>query len=68
MSDVREQAHRSVLLTGLSYPLFIAGILLLFTAVTVPGAVLLSSGVFLIGINELCVCIARTGATPRRVK
>ena len=68
MSDVREQARRSVLLTGLSYPLFIAGILLLFTAVTVPGAVLLSSGVFLIGINELCVYIARTGATPRRVK
>lgn len=61
MSDVREQARRSVLLTGLSYPLFIVGIVLLFTEMTVPGAVLLGCGVFLIGINELCVYVARTG-------
>ncbi|SMX97474.1 MULTISPECIES: hypothetical protein [unclassified Brevibacterium] len=62
---MREEARRSLLLTGLSYPLFIAGIILLFTAITVPGAVLLGSGVFLIGINELCVYIARTGPVPR---
>ena len=60
MSDMRRQARRSVLLTGLSYPLFIAGIVLLFTAMNVPGAVLLGSGVFLIGINELCLYIARS--------
>lgn len=53
MNDARGQARRSVLLTGLSYPLLVIGLVLLFTAITVPGAVLATSGVFLIEINEL---------------
>lgn len=61
MSEARGQARRSILLTGLSYPLLAVGLALLFTEVTVPGAVLLGSGVFLIGINELCFYIARSG-------
>lgn len=63
---VQESAHRSILLTSLSYPLFVAGLVLLFVSNTIPGAVLLSSGVFLIGVNELCFCIAKSGARQDR--
>ncbi|SMX67540.1 hypothetical protein BAURA63_00515 [Brevibacterium aurantiacum] len=62
---VQESAHRSILLTSLSYPLFVAGLVLLFVSNTIPGAVMLSSGVFLIGINELCLYIARSSALSR---
>ncbi|WP_210604103.1 hypothetical protein [Brevibacterium oceani] len=65
---VQEPAHRSILLTGLSYPLFAAGVVLLFMSITIPGAVLLGSGVFLIGINELCLYIAKSGAVRERVE
>lgn len=57
---VNEPARRSVLLTGISFPLLIAGALLLFTGITVAGAVLFGSGIFLIGVNELCLYIARS--------
>lgn len=57
---MNEPARRSVLLTGLSYPLLVAGIILLFTGVTAAGTVLLASGIFLIGVNELCLYIARS--------
>jgi membrane-bound ClpP family serine protease len=56
---VQESAQRSILLTGLSYPLVIVGAILLFMSITIPGAVLLGSGVFLIGVNELCLYIAK---------
>ncbi|MGC2941228.1 hypothetical protein [Brevibacterium sp. FAM 24638] len=64
---VQESAHRSILLTGLSYPLFALGAVLLFMSITIPGAVLLGSGVFLIGINELCLYIAKFIAVRGRV-
>lgn len=63
---VQESAHRSILLTSLSYPLFVAGLVLLFVSNTIPGTVLLSSGVFLIGVNELCFYIAKSGARQDR--
>ena len=62
---VSESARRSVLLTGLSYPLLVAGIILLLTGVTVADAVLLASGVFLIGVNEICLYIARSNVVPQ---
>lgn len=65
---VQEPAHRSILLTGLSYPLFAVGAVLLFMSITIAGAVLLGSGVFLIGINELCLYIAKNGAVRERVE
>ncbi len=65
---MQEPAHRSILLTGLSYPLFAVGVVLLIISMTVPGAVLLGSGVCLIGINELCLCIARNGVVRERVE
>ena len=64
---VSESARRSVLLTGLSYPLLVAGIILLLTGVTVAGAVLLASGVFLIGVNEICLYIARSNVRATRL-
>lgn len=63
-----EPVRRSVLLTGLSYPLLIAGALLLFTGITVAGAVLLASGIFLIGVNELCLYIARSSSARQAVR
>lgn len=65
---VSEPARRSVLLTGLSYPLSVAGIVLLFIGVTVAGAVLLASGIFLIGVNELCLYIARSSSARQDVR
>lgn len=62
---VQESARRSILLTSLGYPLVVAGIILLVLAVEDPGAALLGSGVFLIGINELCLYIARSSALSR---
>ena len=62
---LQEPARRSLLLTALSYQLVVAGIILLILAVEVPGAALLGSGVFLIGINELCLYIARSSAPSR---
>ena len=61
---MQEPARRSLLLTALSYPLVVAGIILLILAVEVPGAALLGSGVFLIGINELCLYIAKLSERP----
>lgn len=66
INTVQEPAHRSILLTSLSYPLFVAGAVLLFVSITIPGCVLLGSGVFLIGINELCFYIAKSGMTQER--
>ncbi|UVI36295.1 hypothetical protein [Brevibacterium spongiae] len=63
---VQDPAHRSILLTSLSYPLFVAGAVLLFASITIPGAVLLGSGVFLIGVNELCLYIAKSSTTQER--
>ncbi|WP_167193271.1 hypothetical protein [Brevibacterium pigmentatum] len=50
----------------MSYPLFVSGVVLLFVSITIPGAVLLGSGVFLIGVNELCFYIAKSGMTRDR--
>ena len=63
--NLQASARRSLLLTALSYPLVVAGIILLILAVEVPGAALLGSGVFLIGINELCLYIAKSSAPSR---
>ncbi|MGO3021675.1 MAG: hypothetical protein ACTIIH_00360 [Brevibacterium sp.] len=63
--NLQEPVRRSLLLTALSYPLVVAGIFLLVLAIEAPGAALLGSGVFLIGINELCLYIARSSATSR---
>lgn len=63
-----EPARRSILLTGLSYPLSVAGIVLLFIGGTVAGAVLLVSGIFLIGVNELCLYIARGSSVRQEVR
>lgn len=49
---------RSILLTALSYPLLVIGLLILFLGSQTAGAVLTASGVFLIGINELCFHIS----------
>ncbi|MGO2862750.1 MAG: hypothetical protein ACTIC1_16445 [Brevibacterium sp.] len=57
-----ETARRSILLTGLSYPLLVAGILLLVFGIAVARAVLLASGIFLIGVNEICLYIGRIGS------
>jgi hypothetical protein len=65
--NVEEPARRSILLAGLSYPLVGVGIILMFMALEVSGAVLLGSGVFLIGINELCLYIAKSGAVREHV-
>jgi hypothetical protein len=62
-----EPARRSVLLTALSYPLLAAGITLLFVDIAVAGTALLASGVFLIGINELCLYIARSNVVQHDV-
>jgi hypothetical protein len=61
---LQEPARRSLLLTALSYPLVVAGIILLVLAIEVPGAALLGSGAFLIGINELCLYIAKSSERP----
>jgi K+-transporting ATPase c subunit len=53
---------RSILLTALSYPLLVVGLLVLFLGSQAAGAVLTASGVFLIGINELCFAIARSAS------
>ncbi len=66
INTVQEPAHRSILLTSVSYPLFVSGVVLLFVSITIPGAVLLGSGVFLIGVNELCFYIAKSGMTRDR--
>ncbi|MFE1082762.1 MULTISPECIES: hypothetical protein [Brevibacterium] len=62
--NLQEPARRSLLLTALSYLLVVAGISLLILAYEVPGAALLGSGVFLIGINELCLYIAKSSERP----
>ena len=64
IGNLQEPARRSLLLTALSYPLVVAGIILLVLAIEVPGAALLGSGVFLIGINELCLYIAKSSERP----
>lgn len=64
---MNETARRSVLLTGISYPLLIVGVLLFVTEITVAGAVSFASGIFLIGVNELCLYIARNSFVKQDV-
>ena len=64
---MNESARRSVLLTGISYPLLVVGVFLLFTEITAAGAVSFASGIFLTGVNELCLYIAKNSSVKQDV-
>lgn len=59
MSDRSGETGRSILLTALSYPLFVVGLVLLFVGPSFAGAVLTACGSFLIGVNEICYVLRR---------
>ncbi|MGO1182836.1 MAG: hypothetical protein ACTHZ5_02490 [Micrococcaceae bacterium] len=59
-------SKRSILLTALSYPLFLGGVVLLFSGGGVEAGLIMFSGVFLIGVNEICFYIDKKGPDPRQ--
>lgn len=59
MSDRGGEVGRSILLTALSYPLFVVGLVLLFVGPSFVGAVLTVCGTFLVGVNEICYVLRR---------
>lgn len=59
MSDRREDAGRSLLLTAISYPLLVIGLIFLLVGPELAGATMTACGTFLIGVNEVCHRLGR---------
>ncbi|GAA1488192.1 hypothetical protein [Brachybacterium sacelli] len=61
MSEPSSQhVGRSPLLTGLSYPLLAIGIFCLLAGIEGIGMTFMACATFLIGVNELCLYMARS--------
>lgn len=54
MSSSAERGERSILLIGLSYPLLLLGLFLIFSGGTLAGAIIVAASAFLIGVTEMC--------------